>query len=225
MAPVRTGLDERLDQLRNQLVEDANELMRIYSVAVDSLISLDVENVNQVLTARYEARKIFWERTGDILLVLSLNQPMMGDLRMISTFLRGSDTIERGMRHARDISQTSFLLANELEIDKIPHDLIDLIQTMNKLLMDMISNIFDSINSKSGLNIEYISDKWEEIGNIWETCQEVISVTPGAEIGSKTGRLNLFRAISRMERTGYNFVRFADHWHHALNNEWISIEN
>ena len=59
MAPVRTGLDERLDQLRNQLVEDANELMRIYSVAVDSLISLDVENVNEVLTARYEARKIF----------------------------------------------------------------------------------------------------------------------------------------------------------------------
>ncbi|MEK9738844.1 MAG: PhoU domain-containing protein, partial [Euryarchaeota archaeon] len=179
-------------------VDDANELMRIYSVAVDSLISLDVDNVNQVLAARDEARKIFWERTGDILLVLSLNQPMMGDLRMISTFLRGSDTIERGMRHARDISQTSSLLANQLEIDKIP---------------------------QSGLNIEYISNKWEEIGNIWETCQEVISVTPGAEIGSKTGRLNLFRAISRMERTGYNFVRFADHWHHALNNEWISIEN
>tara|TARA_B100002019_G_C21266111_1_gene599533 strand:+ start:2481 stop:3158 length:678 start_codon:yes stop_codon:yes gene_type:complete len=225
MVPVRTGLDERLDQLRNQLVDDANELMRIYSVAVDSLISLDVDNVNQVLAARDEARKVFWERTGDILLVLSLNQPMMGDLRMISTFLRGSDTIERGMRHARDISQTSSLLANELEIDKIPHDLIGLIQTMNKLLMDMISNIFDSINSKSGLNIEYISNKWDEIGNIWETCQEVISVTPGAEIGSKPGRLNLFRAISRMERTGYNFVRFADHWHHALNNEWISIEN
>ena len=64
MVPVRTGLDERLDQLRNQLVDDANELMRIYSVAVDSLISLDVDNVNQVLAARDEARKIFWERTG-----------------------------------------------------------------------------------------------------------------------------------------------------------------
>ena len=57
MVPVRTGLDERLHQLRNQLVDDANELMRIYSVAVDSLISLDVDNVNQVLAARDEARR------------------------------------------------------------------------------------------------------------------------------------------------------------------------
>ncbi len=225
MGPVRTGLDERLDQLRINLLEDASELKRIYSISVNSLISYDAEHTNQVLKARDDARKTFWERTGDILLVLSMNQPMMGDLRMISTYLRGADTIERGIRHARDISQTSLLLHNELGINNIPSNLVSLIQMMNNQLMDLISNIFESVNSKSDLNIDYVSNKWEEIGKTWENCQDTISVIPGTEIGSKSGRLNLFRAISRMERTGYNFVRFADHWHHALNNEWISIEN
>ena len=112
MPPVRTGLDDRLDQLRAQLVDDANELMRIYAISTKSLATLNQENIDHVLEARNEARKIFWERTGDILLVLSLNQPMMGDLRMISTFLRGTDVIERGMRHARDISQTTALFSS-----------------------------------------------------------------------------------------------------------------
>ena len=103
MVPVRTGLDERLEQLRDNLVEDAGELMKIYQISINSLISLDVEHIDQVLQAREKARIKFWERTGDILLVISMNQPMMGDLRMISTYLRGTDTIERGMRHARDI--------------------------------------------------------------------------------------------------------------------------
>ena len=224
MPPVRTGLDDRLDQLRAQLVDDANELMRIYAISTKSLATLNQENIDHVLEARNEARKIFWERTGDILLVLSLNQPMMGDLRMISTFLRGTDVIERGMRHARDISQTTALLARDLALDSIPQELSVLIGSMNDSLLEMISSIFNSIGSKSSLDVHHISDKWEEISTSWEACQDIISTTPGTIIGSKTGRLNLFRAISRMERTGYNFVRFADHWHHALNNEWISIE-
>ena len=32
MVPVRTGLDERLEQLRDNLVEDAGELMKIYQI-------------------------------------------------------------------------------------------------------------------------------------------------------------------------------------------------
>ncbi|MBL6882814.1 MAG: hypothetical protein ISR09_00275 [Candidatus Thalassarchaeum sp.] len=225
MVPVRTGLDERLEQLRDNLVEDASELMKIYEISINSLISLDVEHVNQVLDAREKARIKFWERTGDILLVISMNQPMMGDLRMISTYLRGTDTIERGMRHARDISQISLILKNQAGVNNIPSNLVNLIQIMNEQLFDLISNIFESINSKTNLDVDYISNKWSKIGETWESCQEIISQTPGSEIGSKIGRLNLFRALSRIERTGYNFVRFADLWHHALNNEWISIEN
>ena len=88
MAPVRTGLDERLEQLQSQLVDDLDEVRRIYALSIASLVKLDVGNVDEVIKARDQARKISWERTGDILLVLSLNQPMMGDLRMISTILR-----------------------------------------------------------------------------------------------------------------------------------------
>lgn len=225
MVPVRTGLDERLEQMREHLIEDASELMKIYEISINCLISLDVEHVDKVLKARKKAKLNFWERTGDILLVLSMNQPMMGDLRMISTYLRGADTIERGIRHARDISQTSLILKNQVGINNIPSNLVNLIQIMNEQLIDLISNIFESINSKTELDVDYISNKWGEIGETLESCQEVISQTPGSEIGSKIGRLNLFRAVSRIERTGYNFVRFADLWHYALNNEWISIEN
>ena len=48
MVTVRTGLDERLEQLRDNLVEDAGELMKIYQISINSLISLDVEHIDQV---------------------------------------------------------------------------------------------------------------------------------------------------------------------------------
>ena len=69
-------------------MDDLDEVRRIYALSIASLVKLDVGNVDEVIKARDQARKISWERTGDILLVLSLNQPMMGDLRMISTILR-----------------------------------------------------------------------------------------------------------------------------------------
>lgn len=223
MAPVRTGLDERLEQLQSQLVDDLDEVRRIYALSIASLVKLDVGNVDEVIKARDQARKISWERTGDILLVLSLNQPMMGDLRMISTILRGADTVERANRHARDISMISQYLVDEVDIGRIPETLSDLIQKMADSLDRVIHVIAESVNDGTETDIEDLSGRWDDISQIWESCQEVISSTPGKDIGSKTGRLNLFKAISRIERTGYNFIRFASYWHHALKNEWISI--
>ena len=80
------------------------------------------------------------------------------------------------------------------------------------------------MNDGTETDIEDLSGRWDDISQIWESCQEVISSTPGKDIGSKAGRLNLFKAISRIERTGYNLIRFASYWYITLSkNEWISI--
>ena len=134
------------------------------------------------------------------------------------------DGIENRLELARKCGATHTININEIT------DKNERIEHVKKITNQRGADVGLEVVGYPGVVAEGISmlrngGSYVEIGNIWETCQEVISVTPGAEIGSKTGRLNLFRAISRMERTGYNFVRFADHWHHALNNEWISIEN
>ena len=44
---------------------------------------------------RAKAREVNWDLTNNLLLILSLNQPLMKDLRIVATYLRAVDTVER----------------------------------------------------------------------------------------------------------------------------------
>jgi phosphate uptake regulator len=105
--PIRTGLDERIKSVQNELKEYFEEAKHIYDDAIDAFTKLDAQVYSEAKRARAKAREVNWDLTNDLLLILALNQPLMQDLRIIATYLRAVDTVERLIRHARDIARRS----------------------------------------------------------------------------------------------------------------------
>ena len=103
--PIRTGLDSRIEEVREELREYFMEAKLAYSEAIKAFTKLDSEVYSEVKKIRQHAREVNWDLTNNLLLILALNQPLMKDLRIVAAYLRSVDTIERLIRHARDIAR------------------------------------------------------------------------------------------------------------------------
>ena len=99
--PIRTGLDERIKSVQNELKEYFEEAKHIYDDAIDAFTKLDAQVYSEAKRARAKAREVNWDLTNDLLLILALNQPLMQDLRIIATYLRAVDTVERDSTRSR----------------------------------------------------------------------------------------------------------------------------
>ena len=104
--PIRTGLDDRLNIVRDELKNYFAEAKEAYADAIDAFTKLDSQVYSEVKKVRQHAREVNWDLTNDLLLILALNQPLMGDLRVVAAYLRALDTVERLIRHARDIARS-----------------------------------------------------------------------------------------------------------------------
>ena len=104
--PIRTGLDDRLKVVRDELKLYFAEAREAYSDAIEAFTKLDSQVYSEVKKIRQHAREVNWDLTNDLLLILALNQPLMGDLRVVAAYLRAVDTVERLIRHARDIARS-----------------------------------------------------------------------------------------------------------------------
>ena len=108
--PIRTNLDARMGFIRDALEEFIRPVKQAYMMAVDGLsIETEVDS-KDVQKKRMKAQQRAEDLSQELLLVLTLNQPLLQDLRIIACYLRGIDVIERLARHARDIAnaQDSF---------------------------------------------------------------------------------------------------------------------
>ena len=92
--PIRTGLDDRLSLVRDELKNYFAEAKEAYSDAIDAFTKLDSQVYSEVKKIRQHAREVNWDLTNNLLLILALNQPLMGDLRVVAAYLRAVDTVE-----------------------------------------------------------------------------------------------------------------------------------
>ena len=121
--PIRTGLDDRLKVVSNELKHYFAEAMEAYSDAIGAFTKLDSHVYSEVKKIRQHAREVNWDLTNDLLLILALNQPLMGDLRVVAAYLRAVDTVERLIRHARDIARSDRSI--DENADELPQVIVD----------------------------------------------------------------------------------------------------
>ena len=77
-----------------------------------------------------------WELTNDLLLFLALYLPLLQDLRFIATYLRAVDTVERLIRHARDIARSDRSI--DEDADELPQEIVDPVLEMHQHLNALI---------------------------------------------------------------------------------------
>ena len=130
--PIRTGLDSRIEEVREELREYFLEAKLAYSEAIKAFTKLDSEVYSEVKKIRQHAREVNWDLTNNLLLILALNQPLMKDLRIVAAYLRSVDTIERLIRHARDIARSDRAL--DENVTELPEVIIQSVVGMHNQL-------------------------------------------------------------------------------------------
>ena len=221
--PIRTGLDERIDKVRTDLSEYFDEAKMAYNEAIKAFTKLDSQVYKEVKQIRQHAREVNWDLTNDLLLILALNQPLMKDLRIVATYLRSVDTIERLIRHARDIARSDRSLDENAE--ELPEVIVNSVLEMHKHLNVLLDTINGCLIKGEELPIENVKSAWAMVREEHGKAVEALSSLKSGTMGGKVGRLEVVNIVSRVERSAYNLVRLGGLWHHALNNENIILDD
>ena len=222
--PIRTNLDARMGFIRNALEEFIRPVKQAYTMAINGL-SIDTEvDSKDVQKKRMKAQQRSEDLSQELLLVLTLNQPLLQDLRIVACYLRGIDVIERLARHARDIAnaQDSFKASSVNSV--IPKHLAESLTELGQNVFHLLEQLEICLVQQTELPSD-LKSQWLSIQSLFEEISLSILEEQKSNVAGREGRLNLNLIARRFERSAYNLMRLADLWHHALENEWIHLES
>ena len=222
MPPIRTGLDERMKSIQQDLKEYFEEARAVYSDAIDAFTKLDREVYSEAKKVRAKAREVNWDLTNNLLLILSLNQPLMKDLRIVATYLRAVDTVERLIRHARDIARSDRSL--DENADELPSDIVDPVTSMHDSLNSLIDITIECLTNGGEVPADEVREHWKAVKAYHAEAVAALSILKSDTLGGKAMRLEVINIVNRVDRSAYNIVRLNGMWHHALNNENIILD-
>ena len=220
--PIRTGLDDRLNLVRDELKNYFAEAKEAYSDAIDAFTKLDSQVYSEVKKIRQHAREVNWDLTNDLLLILALNQPLMGDLRVVAAYLRAVDTVERLIRHARDIARSDRSI--DENADELPEVIVEAVIGMHAYMDKLVTVVSDCLTGMQEIPADEVRSIWTSIKESHKKAVGALSSLDSETMGGKASRLEVVNIVSRVERSAYNVVRLASLWHHALNNENIILD-
>jgi len=220
--PIRTGLDDRLKVVSNELKLYFAEAREAYSDAIGAFTKLDSQVYSEVKKIRQHAREVNWDLTNDLLLILALNQPLMGDLRVVAAYLRAVDTVERLIRHARDIARSDRSI--DENADELPQVIVDAVLGMHTNMDDMVKIVANCLTEMEEIPADDVRSIWLSIKESHKKAVDALGSLDSETMGGKASRLEVVNIVSRVERSAYNVVRLASLWHHALNNENIILD-
>ena len=220
--PIRTGLDDRLNLVRDELKNYFAEAKEAYSDAIDAFTKLDSQVYSEVKKIRQHAREVNWDLTNDLLLILALNQPLMGDLRVVAAYLRAVDTVERLIRHARDIARSDRSI--DENADELPEVIVEAVIGMHANMDKLVTVVADCLTGMEEIPADEVRSIWISIKESHKKAVGALSSLDSETMGGKASRLEVVNIVSRVERSAYNVVRLASLWHHALNNENIILD-
>ena len=220
--PIRTGLDDRLSLVRDELKNYFAEAKEAYSDAIDAFTKLDSQVYSEVKKIRQHAREVNWDLTNNLLLILALNQPLMGDLRVVAAYLRAVDTVERLIRHARDIARSDRSI--DENADELPEIIVDAVIGMHTNMDKLVTVVADCLTGMEEIPADEVRSIWASIKESHNKAVDALSSLDSETMGGKASRLEVVNIVSRVERSAYNVVRLASLWHHALNNENIILD-
>ena len=222
MPPIRTGLDERMKSIQQELKEYFEEAQHVYADAIDAFTKLDSQVYSEAKAVRAKAREVNWDLTNNLLLILSLNQPLMKDLRIVATYLRAVDTVERLIRHARDIARSDRSI--DENADELPDEIVGPVCDMHRSLNALIDITVECLTKGSEVPGDEVRALWSAVKASHAEAVAALSVLKSDAMGGKLARLEVINIVNRVDRSAYNIVRLNGMWHHALNNENIILD-
>jgi phosphate transport system protein len=210
---------EELGELRNK-VEEMGELAKdMLETSIKALKEQDVELANSVIAKCQTIRELDHNIEGETLKLITLHQPMAGDMRLVATILKMITYITRIGRYGNDIAKIAKDLSEEAHIGKLVN-----LPYMSSIVCSMID---DALLAFKNQDISYIADFKEREDTIdamrYSIYREGISYM--MENPKYITRCTQYILIARyLERCGDHACKMAEKIHYMVTGEHKEID-
>lgn len=201
----RTNFNKQLELLNDQMITMGSMIENMIETAITALVSQDTDRAEEVIA--YDLEIDAQERNIEQLCykLLLMQQPVAGDLRVVSATMKMITDMERIGDHAADISELTLLMAGKPYIREITD-----IEQMAKETTVMVTKSVDAyVNRDQKLAQEVIDmdDIVDELFNKVKT--EIIEdLRTGLDDGEQT--TDLLMVAKYFERIGDHATNIAE---------------
>ena len=201
----RTNFKKQLEQLNDQMITMGSMIENAIETAIAALVSQDTDRAEEAIA--YDMEIDAQERKIEQLCyqLLLMQQPVAGDLRVVSATMKMITDMERIGDHAADISELTILMAGKPYIREISD-----IEQLAKQTTVMVTNSVDAyVNRDLDLarKVIQMDDEVDELFN--RVKAEIIGeIRTGMDDGEQT--TDLLMAAKYFERIGDHATNIAE---------------
>ena len=202
---MRTRFEEQLKKLNNSLIEMGALVERAISDACLALVEKNIELANKAIAYDEDVNTMEKEIEGLCLKILLQQQPVAGDLRLVSSVLKIITDLERVGDHASDISNITIHLAKtpyRKKLDNIKEMSVKTMQMVNESIEAFVN--MDKKLAKKVINDDDIVDAL--FGEVKKDCIEMIK--QDAESGDQA--IDFIMIAKYFERIGDHATNIAE---------------
>ena len=202
---MRSRFIEQLEQLNTELLKMGAYIEETISCATKSLVHQDVATAHYTMTIEEKVDEKEREIESLCLKLILRQQPVAGDLRIISAILKMITDMERIADQASDIAELAILLYDQRYIKKLEH-----IPMMAKATAKMVSDSIDAFIKKD-LELANEVIKYDDVvDGLFDTIREelITLIRDNADNGEQA--IDLLMISKYYERIGDHAVNIAD---------------
>ena len=202
---MRNEFDKQLATLNNELIEMGSMIERAIEMAIHALVSRDVDAARDAIQADEEIDAQEQKIETLCLRLFLQQQPVAGDLRMVSSALRMVTDMERIGDHAADISEITICMSKEhKEID------LDLLRQMAKETAVMLVGSVDAFVNKDLEQAHRVMDQDDVVDDLFVQVKEKLIeiIRSDAELGGPA--TDLLMVAKYFERIGDHAVNISE---------------
>lgn len=202
---MRSRFDNELEILNNELIEMGSRVERAIEDVTKALINKDKELAKKVKTSDHEINSMEKNIEDRCLRLLLQQQPVAGDLRLISSILKMITDLERIGDQAQDISEITLFI---IEQDYIK-DLIDLPE-MAKITIGMVKNSINAFISKDLELAKKVIAEDDKVDNLFYTIKDELIELIRKDINNGHQAIDFLMIAKYFERIGDHAENIAE---------------
>lgn len=202
---MRSRFDNELEILNDELIEMGSRVERAIEDATKALITKDKELAKKVKSSDHEINSMEKNIEDRCLRLLLQQQPVAGDLRLISSILKMITDLERIGDQAQDISEITLFI---IEQDYIK-DLIDLPE-MAKITIGMVKNSINAFISKDMELAKKVIAEDDKVDKLFYTIKDELIELIRKDINNGHQAIDFLMIAKYFERIGDHAENIAE---------------
>lgn len=202
---MRSNFDKELDLLNKELIKMGSLVEDRIKGAVEALIKRDENLAKNIIEGDVEVDNMERDIEAKCLKLILRQQPVAGDLRLISSILKMITDLERIGDHAQDISEISLLFSSEKYIKELVH-----IPQMTEAAIYMVKKSIDAfVNRDMDLAYEVINFD-DKVDQLFDIIKDELILLIREDVNTGEQAFNFLMISKYLERIGDHAENIAE---------------